>query len=364
MSRGAMFGVGVLIGAVLIGAGCFQPSEERALRDLEVGKASGSGARVHVDGGQAAVRSLSEGTIVLWAGAPSFSLSLHLEEAAPRTWTLELHNGMADIALEGVDVRSTEKLSATRTRWVFDADPPAHMRLRLSAPGGSEPGPFQFAVLSDVQSAVDRVQDVFRTMNGTPDLDFVWTTGDLTEQGTADQMERFQKELESLSIPMYGTLGNHEAFEAPTPWHSWFGRCNVHFWHRGVAFTALDSASATVDPLAYDWLEGWLEQARDSTHVFATHIPILDPIGVRGGGFASRNEAAKLLSMLARGRTDVIFYGHIHSYYEFESAGIPAYISGGGGALPERFDGIGRHFLVVDADPDAGVTAVRRVDVD
>lgn len=363
MSRGIVVG-GVLIGAMLAGSGCLQPSEERALRDLDVGKASGSGARVHVDGGQASVRGLSEGKIVLWAGAPSLELSLSLDAGAARTWTLDLHNAMADIVLEGVDVRSTEKLSATRTRWEFETNPPEHLSLRLSAPRGREPGPFQFAVLSDVQSAVDRVQDIFRRMNSLPDLSFVWTTGDLTEQGTSDQMDGFQRELASLSIPMYGTLGNHDVFETPTPWHSRFGRCNVHFWHRGVAFTALDSASATVDPLVYDWLEGWLDGARDSTHVFATHVPLLDPIGVRGGGFASRNEAAKLLSLLAQGRADVIFFGHIHSYYEFENAGIPSYISGGGGAIPERFDGIGRHFLVVEVDPDAGVTAVRRVDVD
>ncbi|WP_437599859.1 hypothetical protein WMF28_44240 [Sorangium sp. So ce590] len=44
------------------------------------------------------------------------------------------------------------------------------------------------------------------------------------------------------------------------------------------------------------------------------------------------------------------------------NAGIPAYISGGGGSRPERFDQLGRHFLVVDADPAAqtlGVWVVR-----
>jgi hypothetical protein len=49
-------------------------------------------------------------------------------------------------------------------------------------------------------------------------------------------------------------------------------------------------------------------------------------------------------------------------------AGIPAYISGGGGAIPERFDGIGRHFLVVELGKDSqghnAVDDVRVVRVD
>ena len=126
----------------------------------------------------------------------------------------------------------------------------------------------------------------------------------------------------------------------------------------------IDSASATIDPIVYDWLDGWLDRARGSVHVVAMHVPPLDPIGVRNGAFGSRGEAAKLLSRLAGGGVDLTLYGHIHSYYSFDNAGIPAYISGGGGAIPERFDEIGRHFLTIDVDASAGVQAVETVRVD
>lgn len=39
---------------------------------------------------------------------------------------------------------------------------------------------------------------------------------------------------------------------------------------------------------------------------------------------------------------DLTVHGHVHSYYAFANAGIPAFITGGGGAIPERFDAIGR----------------------
>jgi predicted phosphodiesterase len=94
------------------------------------------------------------------------------------------------------------------------------------------------------------------------------------------------------------------------------------------------------------------------------HIPPIDPIGVRNGSFASRNEANKLLAQLAEGDVDLTLYGHIHSYYAFANAGIPAYISGGGGSIPERFDGVGRHYLTVDVDPVRGIVQTGLVRID
>ena len=104
--------------------------------------------------------------------------------------------------------------------------------------------------------------------------------------------------------------------------------------------------------------------ARSAVHILGTHMPLMDPTGLRGAGFSSRNEAASLLGKLAREGIDLTLYGHVHSYYSYSNAGIPAYISGGGGAIPERWDGIGRHYLAVDVDPEAGVREVAVVRVD
>ena len=71
-----------------------------------------------------------------------------------------------------------------------------------------------------------------------------------------------------------------------------------------------------------------------------------------------------MLQLLSEGRIDVLFLGHIHSYYAFSSAGVPTYISGGGGAIQERFDGIERHYLRVRASSARGVQDVAVVRVD
>src|SRR6185503_14516782 len=113
----------------------------------------------------------------------------------------------------------------------------------------------------------------------------------------------------------------------------------------------------------YQELSGWLSEGRERVHVVAMHIPPLDPVGERNAAFGSRAEAGALLSRLSEGKVDLTLYGHIHAYYAFENAGIPAFISGGGGAHPERLSGIGRHYLTVDIGAGGVVgTGVVRVD--
>ncbi len=354
------------LGLVLVFS-CLRPAEERAERDQEVGQAARSGIDVQVDDGLAVVRELDEGELVLWGSAPSFSMSLELD--APRELELEVQNCLidAELSLQGNTTAELEALGdagmPTRKRWHLKA-PAGKLQLRLAAPDDDSPEPFQFALLSDVQEAIVNVADVFNKINEQPGLRFLLGAGDLTERGTRDELERYQRELERLQIPYFTTLGNHELGTSPDLYHDYFGRGNYQFRFHGVYFTLLDSASATLDPLVYDWLEDWLGRARESVHVVAMHIPPIDPIGVRNGSWASRNEAAKALARFAAGRVDLTLYGHVHSYYSFDNAGIPAFISGGGGAIPERFDHIGRHFMVFELDAARGVLSRNVVRVD
>jgi 3',5'-cyclic-AMP phosphodiesterase len=347
---------------------CLHAASERAERDLEVGRGSAGGTSFVVEDGLAAVRSASPGELVLWGNAPAFRITATSPPGAAAPWKITVRNALPDAVLEataGGAALAVEALpSELATERVFRvALPGGEAAISLAPPDAAAPGAFRFAVMSDVQEAIDRVGDVFARMNEEGEARFAVGVGDLTSNGTDEQLERFQQELRALRMPYFVTLGNHELGTDPPRYHDYFGRGSSHFAFKGVRFTLLDSGSATIDPMVYGWLDGWLEQGRGATHVVAMHIPPIDPVGVRNGSFASRDEAAKLLGLLARGGVDLTLYGHIHSYYSFANAGIPAHISGGGGAIPERFDGVGRHFLTVDVGP-AGVAQVAVVRVD
>ncbi len=366
MKRTAFLGA-TLVAAVFVS--CLRVSRERAERDQEVGYASGAGLDVSVEEGRAVVRQLEPGLVRLWASAPTFEVSLE-RSSGPERWELVVENVMQDVELTAVDAQGqsvavdlVDEPLPTRKTWRVHL-PEGEVRLSLGSPDRDAQRPFRIGLLSDVQRAVTRMQDIVELINQQRDVDWVLGAGDLTSQGSAAELERFQRELRTLNVPYYATLGNHELGENPPAYHDYFGRGNASFIYQGVRFTLLDSASATIDPIVYDWLDGWLAQGRDGVHVVAMHIPPRDPSGTRGGTFASRPESAKLLTRLARGGVDLTLYGHIHSYYAFENGGIPAFISGGGGAIPERWDGYGRHFMLIDLSAADGVVDTRVVRVD
>jgi Icc protein len=352
----------------LASAACLRPSEERARRDQLVGVAEVDGVRVVVDEGHAAVRELTRERVLLWESAPRLSLTLTWSGAPPSEFSIEVLNCMPGAVLQaspGAALLSSERDATGRCSFRLGSiEVDAGLSLSIAPPGALDATPFQFAVMSDVQEAITRVQDIYAVMNREPDIDFLLGAGDLTEQGSPEELERFERELRQLQIPYYTTLGNHELGQSPSRYQDYYGRGSQSFVYHGVRFTLLDSASATLDPIVFDWLDQWLAAGAAQGHVVAMHIPPLDPVGVRNGAFANRNEAAKLLGRLAAAGVDLTVYGHIHSYYHFENAGIPAHVSGGGGAIPERFDDMGRHFLVVDVDPATQAFGVRVVRVD
>jgi 3',5'-cyclic-AMP phosphodiesterase len=361
---------GLVCAALLGHAGCsIRPAEERAQLDSAVGIVHAGGVTFRVEGGLAAVRHASPGQLTLWAQSPVLTIRAKAEDNAVEAWEITIANALTTATISAPDVvnavtKSTDAGEpATLRRWGISL-PAGDTVLRIGPPDAAEAGRFYFAVLSDIQEALDDVHEIFAHMNADPSLQFVISTGDLTRNGTANELEAWEAQLENLAIPFYSTVGNHELGARPVVWHQRFGRFSFQFWYRQTVFTLVDSANATIDPLVHEMLSGWLDQGRNHLHVFLTHEPIFDPVGTRQAGFRSRDEAAKLVAKLGEHQVDLLFFGHVHSYYAYSLGGVPAYISGGGGAIPERFDGIGRHYLRVEAEPagQAAFVSVVRVD--
>ena len=358
-------------GLLLAGPACVRPADERALEDLEVGAAEASGVAVAVADGAAQIRRIEADAVDLWAQAPVLALTVQAGAGAAERITLTVENCMPGAVLEARDpagdpVEVTALGGPRPTVCGFELAPPPGqpLSLALAPPDAAQLERFRFAAMGDIQTGLPEVDDVFRRINREPDLRFVVSTGDLVEDGRPEEYALLLRRLELLDIPYFSTIGNHELRGETGQWRELFGRRNVHFQFKGVAFSLVDSGNASLDPIVHDWLDGWLDDAAEGVHIFGTHYPPIDPVGARAGSFRSRKEAAKLLTRLAAGSVDLTLYGHIHSYYAYSNAGIPAYISGGGGALAEKLDGIGRHFLAVEVDPASGLGAVGVIRVD
>ena len=360
----------VVVGVAALAGGCIRPAKNRALADLEAGKGEAAGVRFFVQDNLAGVREIASGQLVLWAQAPVLHIDVELAASATRTWELTVLNAMPTAVLAGdqgvVEIVDNGGPRPTVRAFRVTFDPAAtSARLTVSPPDADSREPFRFAYMADIQTGVDEVSDLFERMNQDSSLRFVVMGGDLVEAGDRNELVVVQRELEALGIPMFATIGNHELFASDSDWEALVGPRNVHFAFRGTHFSLVDSGSATLDPLVYERLDDWLDAGAQEVHVLATHYPPFDPIGVRQGGFRSRKEAAKLFAMLSEHQVDAVFAGHIHSYYAFTVAGVPVFISGGGGADPkELLDGIDRHYLTVDVTPGEQIDQVGLVRID
>jgi 3',5'-cyclic-AMP phosphodiesterase len=345
---------------------CSRPGEERANAELEIGTLRGSdGLVLEVAGGLARVEHAAAGELVLWAQAPVLDLALTVPVEAAGSWRLEVQNLPADCQLEidGAPPLPANAQRHTTSEFAITLSAGPHA-LHLAPPGAELREPFRFVALADIQTALPTVHEIFAKINQVPDARFVVFMGDLTERGELSEYELAARQLETLQLPFYATLGNHELWADPARFFGRFGRASFHFEYQQVAFTFADSGDAGLDPLVESWVDDWLAQSRDQVHVFLSHFPPIDPMGTRDGSFRSRRDGQRLLSKLGKARVDLTLFGHVHTFMAYENAGIPSYISGGGGARQERWDGIARHFLIVDVSAEDGVrsVAVRRVD--
>jgi predicted phosphodiesterase len=349
--------------------GCLNIAEDRARIDEKIGHAELQGLSVRVIEGSGAVRSLSSlgGVTTLWLWAQTPALKFHIkrsDEASVDSISLKISNVMVDSELRLTSNDSvTSILPTTRDELptVVRAQIPIASNthtVTLTPPQPPSDQPWQFALFADVQERIDGLSDLLIPL-GQERVRFALISGDLTSMGKVHELLNFQEGMEAhLPFPCYATLGNHELGTPGIPFHRLFGRGSYSFTYGGARFTLLDGASATLAPRSRRALDRWLDEGRDQTHVVATHIPLLDPDGTRGGAFASRLEAAEILSSLKTHRVDLLLYGHVHTYRYFHQAGIPTIISGGGGSIPMRLDGIGRHYVVFELDHSTDETRI------
>ncbi len=345
---------------------CTRPSEERALGNLGVGTAAFGETHVEVVDGLAAIRALADQRLELWAQAPVLDLAITVDPASAGDWTIVVRNTLGDahLVVDGLTFTREPGDRPTVATFRIGLGIGTH-QLRVAPPDADRIEPFKVAAMADIQTALPDVHQVFAQISAVPEARFVIAMGDITERGEVWEYDLFEQQLATLAVPFYTTIGNHELWGPNERWWSRFGRMSFQFQFKGAAFSFADSGDAGIDPLVEEWLEEWLARGRDSAHVFLTHFPPVDPVGTRYGSFRSTRDGRRLLSRLVEGDVDLTLYGHIHTYIEFDNAGIPAFVSGGGGAEPMRFDGIDRHFLVVDIDPASGLigdVVVHRVD--
>ena len=229
--------------------------------------------------------------------------------------------------------------------------------------------PFRFAVLGDNRKNVPVLEEILDRIKADK-VSFILHTGDIVQNATQGEFDWVVHELheQKLGIPLCVVPGNHDVEEdkqntaercahytrAFGPRQYWFACANT-------LFVAFDDSTARCTPDDLHWLDrtlGRLRDRYDACFVYM-HVPPRDP---RPGRNHALDEGAdELITIMKKHRVSAVFAGHIHTYLEDRTDGIPVFITGGAGAT--RVEPLGPyHYLLCTVKRD-GSFAVEKRDV-
>ena len=185
---------------------------------------------------------------------------------------------------------------------------------------------------------------------------FAVNIGDITQHGTAHDVDMFIDIADSLGVPFYPTIGNHDIYFGTWPvWRDKIGSTNYRIditekdeeenekIHTSLFF--LDSANAFLGRKQLDWLEFEFKKELPANVFVFTHAAFFTT-GIKMQQLTDTRERARVAHIL-KNKADIMFMGHSHQR-AINEAGNVRYVTF------EDFKTTGI-YIVVDVKP-TGVT--------
>jgi 3',5'-cyclic AMP phosphodiesterase CpdA len=186
------------------------------------------------------------------------------------------------------------------------------------------PDTYSFLVVSDTHIkggnafGLERLKDIV-----TASDKFAVITGDITQNGKREDVQKFIEIGNSLGILCYPVIGNHDIYFGDwSIWRELIGstRYRVDSPSSTTSLFFLDTANAFFGVAQLDWLENELKTAKRHVFVF-THTNFFVDNMADLQAETDIRERARILSLL-KGRVDTVFTGHIHKRMQKTIGGV------------------------------------------
>ncbi|SHH51677.1 metallophosphoesterase family protein [Thermosipho atlanticus] len=196
---------------------------------------------------------------------------------------------------------------------------------------------FTFVVLGDNKNSVSTFEKIISKINNDPTVKFVINTGDMVFDGNPIKYDFFLKQIKKFKVPLLVVPGNHDISDnGYENYINFFGPLYYSFSIKNSYFIILNNANQTeVDPYQMLWLEKNLNFSQQYKYRFVfMHVPLFDPRFEQQPGHSMKNlkNANKLLDLFKKYKVTMLFFGHIHGFFEGNWDGVPYLITGGAGA--------------------------------
>ena len=190
---------------------------------------------------------------------------------------------------------------------------------------------YSFIVLTDIhiENKNARGLEKLTAVIAEHNIQFVVIIGDITQNGTREDIERFIEIARSFrndnrSVPCYPVIGNHDIFFGNWPhWSSLIGSTRYRIDGGGATLFVLDSANAYLGRGQLNWLENELKSASGRVFVFTHSNLFIRNLGIQQ--LADARERARICAIL-HNRGDLMFMGHSHER-DIRTVGGVQYIS-------------------------------------
>lgn len=192
---------------------------------------------------------------------------------------------------------------------------------------------FKFALLTDlhVTHAGTAEEDLLRAVkqiNASKDIDFVLVTGDITEEGDRESLQKAKNALDKLNVKYYAVLGNHETTwseSGMTAFGDIFGSERVQFEYNGFLFLGFNTgpfirmADGHVVPQDIAWLKKELKKyGKKKPVILVTHYPLKD---------GDVDNWYDVTDAVRPYNIRMFVGGHYHSNRSYEYDGIPGFLN-------------------------------------
>lgn len=167
---------------------------------------------------------------------------------------------------------------------------------------------------------------------------FAINLADLTEHGTAAELQDVLALEQAVGLPVEHVIGSHDIKSDPSraTWRRVIGAPYRSFDRDGAHFVLLDNADRTVgfpdEELA--WLKKDLAAAKGRPVFLFYHRPFGLPLEKFFGDDetpTSRKTNEAFRSILREFKPRLIVTGHVHFYLPYTLEGVESYVTGGGG---------------------------------
>ena len=161
--------------------------------------------------------------------------------------------------------------------------------------------------------------------------EFVLLVGDIVPTGERILYQNMAEFIETVSpLPVYALPGNHDT----RYYGEYFGGGNYAVVAPNLMLIILDDADRTFSESSIEFLSTVLSGHTDQHIILSFHIPPPNPVSGNSIKDAEWNKISTIIEPYRR-HVRYILCGHVHSFFDTTTDGIPLLVTGGGGARIE-----------------------------